>query len=165
VNISLRPATHADLERTLAWANDADTRAASFRSAPIARSDHDAWFRRSLHGTERTLLIAQLDDTPIGIVRLDHIAGGQGPDIPGVRAEIGITLAPEWRARALAAPLLAAAIQNARQLGIQRLLARIRPTNQRSIRCFIRAGFQLTGSENVAGQPALRYQLTLPPKP
>jgi RimJ/RimL family protein N-acetyltransferase len=153
VNVALRAATAEDCERTWRWANDPETRAASFNSAPIERADHERWFSSSLGSPVRALWIAELDGSSIGILRLDRCA----PE----RAEIGVTVAPERRGQGLALPLLQAGVHRARSLGLEQLVARIRPTNERSLRSFVRAGFRAAGREVVAGQDALRYELRL----
>lgn len=163
LNVRLRPATQKDLERTFAWANDPDTRTASFRSALIERTTHQLWLSSSLERPDRKLWIAELDGDPIAVLRLDYCEGacGDGSDA-GTWAEVGLNLAPERRGQGLSSAVLAAGLRAARDLGLTRLVARIRPSNERSIRCFTRAGFQAAGQEQVAGQAALRYELDLP---
>jgi RimJ/RimL family protein N-acetyltransferase len=151
MDVTLRPATAADAEITFRWANDPETRAASFRSAAIERGEHERWLLRSLAGTERVLFIAERQGLPVGVLRLDRSLAGQ--------AEIGITVAPEQRGQGLALQVLLAGIERARELGIERLVARIRPDNERSVRSFARAGFCRAEREAVHGQPALRYEL------
>jgi len=164
LNVRLRPATQKDLERTFAWANDPDTRTASFRSALIERTVHQLWLSSSLERPDRKLWIAELDGEPIAVLRLDIGEGGSvgsGSDA-GAWAEVGLNLAPERRGQGLSSAVLAAGLCAARELGLTHLVARIRPSNERSIRCFQRAGFRAAGQEQVAGQAALRYELELP---
>jgi len=171
LNLRLRPATQKDLERTFAWANDPDTRTASFRSALIERTVHQLWLSSSLERPDRKLWIAELDGEPIAVLRLDLCEGAcgegagassAGASDAGAWAEVGLNLAPERRGQGLSGAVLAAGLRAARDLGLTRLVARIRPSNERSIRCFTRAGFRAAGQEQVAGQAALRYELDLP---
>lgn len=155
--VALRAATPEDLDRTFTWANDPLARAASFQSAPIERAVHERWFASSLARHDRTLWIAELAGEPIGVLRLDCSALGW--------AEVGLNLAPERRGQGLALPVLMAGLNAAQALGLPRLVARIRPSNERSIRCFTRAGFRGARRELVAGQEALRYELELPAPP
>ena len=113
--------------------------------------------QRSLDGARRSLAIAERAGQPVGLLRLDPVS-------PGC-AELGITVAPEHRGQGLAPLILRAGIQHARQLGLTRLVARIRPDNARSIRSFLRAGFSAAGVEEVHGQRALRYELWLTVEP
>jgi RimJ/RimL family protein N-acetyltransferase len=152
--VVLRAATRLDLERTFDWANDPDTRSASFQSAPIERRVHESWFNGSLQRPGRMLWIAELAGEPIAVLRLDRSELAW--------AEVGLNLAPERRGQGLSLLVLEAGLRAAGELGLSRLVARIRPSNERSIRCFTRAGFRAAGSEHVAGQEALRYELELP---
>jgi RimJ/RimL family protein N-acetyltransferase len=153
-HVVLRAATRLDLERTFTWANDPDTRAASFQSAPIERRVHEAWFNASLQRPGRMLWIAELGGEPIAVIRLDRTELAW--------AEVGLNLAPERRGQGLSLPVLEAGLRAARELGLSRVVARIRPSNERSIRCFTRAGFRAAGREHVSGQEALRFELELP---
>lgn len=155
MDLSLRPATAADADITFSWVNDPATRAASFHSAAIERDEHERWLQSSLGGERRVLLIAEREGVAVGVLRLERLS-------PGC-AELGITVAPEHRGQGLALSVLHAGIQQAGQLGLTRLVARIRPDNTRSLRSFSRAGFQPQGQEQAHGQPALRYELRLEP--
>jgi len=152
-SVRLRPAKEEDGERVLSWANDPATRRASFHSAPIAPEQHQRWFSSVLRDPHRTLLIAEYAGSAIAVVRLDRGSGAS--------AELSLNLAPERRGRRLSAPVLAAAVEHARALGLTTLVARIRPENGKSLRTFTGAGFRLAGREVVAGQDALRYELRL----
>ena len=146
----LRAAAEADRDRVLAWANDPDTRAASFDSKPISEAAHSAWFADSLAGA-RHLYIIERDGLPVGGARLDPA----GP----TEALVSLTIAPEHRGQGIAPPALATLSDKAATLGTLRLLAKIRKTNTRSQRAFERAGFALRGEELVHGSAALIYAL------
>jgi RimJ/RimL family protein N-acetyltransferase len=152
--VEVRPATIADAARLLSWANDPGTRAASFRSAPIAPGEHAVWLARTLALPTRRLLIGMLGDDPIGQVRLDVTGPGE--------AEVGISIAPERRGQGLGAGLLAAAVETGRwdaALAVERFIARVRVGNQASIRLFEGAGFVLRETGTCEGAPCLIYEL------
>ncbi len=149
-----RPAGPADCRRVFEWANDPETREASFRSEPIPFDAHERWYSESLAGERRILRIACLDGEPIGLIRFDVDAGDAGT------AEIGINIAPEHRGRGLASPMLAAARSDAGALGLRRLIARIKTWHGRSIRAFERAGYTFVRDESVHGCDAVRYETT-----
>lgn len=152
--MEVRRATTADAARLLAWANDPDTRAASFRSSPISPEEHAAWLTRTLTMPTRRLLVGMLGDEPIGQVRLDVIAPGE--------AEVGIAIAPDRRGQGLGAGLLAAAVATGRRdpaLAVERFIARVRIENQASIRLFERAGFVLRETGTCQGAPCLIFEL------
>ncbi len=155
--VSLRAATAGDLELTFGWANDLETRAASFHGATIERGEHERWLRSAISGERRLLFIAERAGVPVGVLRIERQSAE--------RAELGITVAPEQRGQGLAVQVLQAGVERARELGLKLLLARIRPDNLRSLQSFARAGFLLVGRELVQGQPALCYELRLESPP
>ena len=137
----LRAATMGDSQLLLDWRNDPDTRLASFQTEEVSPTDHREWMAASLASGSRHLLIGELESRPIGVIRLD-VAGGE--------AVISITIAPEARGSGLAAPMLRKALQQAAQLGLSRVEARIRSENDASIRAFSAAGFEESGPRRMA---------------
>lgn len=150
---SLRPVTAADRDRLLAWANDPEARAASFRTEPISAEAHDLWFAASLASESRHLWIVEVEGAPAGVVRLDRDGGEEGAGV------VSINLAPEQRGRGLAAPTLRALAGAARALGFARLIAWVRVSNEASARAFRGAGYALEAEHEVEGVPALRFIL------
>jgi RimJ/RimL family protein N-acetyltransferase len=153
--VAVRPATTADEELLLAWANDPDTRAASFHPEPISHADHAAWLRRNLATPTTRLMIGEVDGQAVGQVRLDRLPNGT--------AEISISIAPDRRGRGLGGRLLANAIATGSadsELAIRRYAARIRVENDASVRLFERAGFELRGVSESQGYPCLIYELS-----
>jgi RimJ/RimL family protein N-acetyltransferase len=145
--LCLRLARPEDRDLVLTWANDPGTRAGSFSSAPIARDEHGRWWEGLMADPARHLLVAELAGRPVGQIRLTRTEPAA--------FEVGITVAPAERGRGLAVRILRAGAAEARARGAERLLARIRPENVASVRAFERAGYCLTGSDVVNGQPAL----------
>ena len=150
--LRLRPVTEADAELLWGWANDSDTRAASFTSDPIPWQTHLAWLRSQL-ADERARLYLGLDGErlPIGIVRF-------GPDDGDVA--ISITVAPSARGRGYGTTLIS--------LGCEALLAErpathvhayIRPDNVASLRAFRDAGFARRDDVVIHGQQAIHMVL------
>lgn len=131
--VRLRPASHDDSRVLLEWRNDAQTREASWSTAPVAVAEHAAWIERTLASSSRRLLIAEVDGRPVGQVRLDLDGDGL--------AEISLTVAPEVRGKSLAAPMLRAADAVALSWGITSLRAQIKASNERSLRAFKAAGY------------------------
>ena len=149
-SFSLRAAVEDDRDRVLGWANDPETRAASFNSEPISQAAHSAWFAESLAGA-RHLYIIERSGTPVGLARLDPIVAGE--------AIVSLTIAPEYRGHGIGPTALASLSTQAARLGISRLLAKIQKSNTRSQRAFERAGYALSGEEIVRGTAALLYVL------
>jgi len=67
-------------------AHDAETRAVSRTTAPIAPGEHAAWLARGLADDHCQMLIGERDQTPVGQIRFD----AQEHE----RYEIGVGLAP-----------------------------------------------------------------------
>ena len=151
--MEVRPATAADADLLLAWANDPTTRAAGFHPDPISLATHRRWLARWLAAPRRRLLIGVDEGEPIGLVRLDRDEEG--------RVETGISVARDARGRGLGRMLLAAALEAARAdpaLGARSFVARIRLDNPASIALFTGAGFHLTARTERGGVPFLVYE-------
>lgn len=150
--IELRPASAEDCDLVFRWANDPETRAASFNSEPISLEAHRHWYREALSGA-RTLQIAERDAQPIGLARLDPVDAGT--------AEVGLLLDAQYRGQGLAIGLLRALLDFAARSGLRLLIARIRADNNRSRRVFERAGFLFAGKETIGDVNAVRYNYRL----
>lgn len=124
------------------WANDPETRAASFNSAPIPWNDHVRWYEETLKSEERLLYIAEIDETPVSMIRLDRLR-----DAPS-RAIVNINVSPENRGRGIGRSTLEAASRLAAQLRIVQLVAEILPNNAASIRTFASVGYQPCDDED-----------------
>ena len=135
VAVRLRPADATDCERIWLWRNDPETRAASFSTAPIPRDVHARWFEDALRRTDRRVFVIEVDQMPAGTARLDLAARD---------ADVSIHLAREWRGRGVGSSALRALADLAfGQLGIDRLIASVKPDNQASLTAFARAGFAM----------------------
>ena len=69
--VDLRPATVDDCDNTYRWRNHAETRRASIDSEAIPYRSHRTWFERALADPDRILLIAEREDSPVGVLRYD----------------------------------------------------------------------------------------------
>jgi RimJ/RimL family protein N-acetyltransferase len=150
--ISLRAATHGDAELLRAWRNDPVTRSSAFTASEVTSEEHGEWLARKLANPDCAIWIAQVDDHPVGQVRLDRAGSG---DV----AEVDIAVAPGFRGRGYAAAMLRLVTEEApRRLPIRRLLARVKPGNEASALSFRRAGFtELSPAED----GVLRFELPL----
>jgi RimJ/RimL family protein N-acetyltransferase len=139
--VRLRAATPADRQRTWAWRNDPDTRAASLDSEAIPWETHVRWFADALARGDRKLFVVEAGGEAAGTVRLD---------ISGADGTISIHLAREWRGRGLGTRALRALAGLAfGDLGIARLLASVKPDNHASLAAFAKAGFTRVESGTV----------------
>jgi N-acetylneuraminate synthase len=131
--VELAAATSTDAALLLTWRNDAETRAQSVSSAPVALAEHTEWLARSLTSDARALWVAREDGIPVGTVRVDRDKGRTW--------EVSITVAPEARGRRIGTAMLVALDGCARALGVRTLTARVRPSNVASVAAFKAAGY------------------------
>ncbi len=135
--VTLRPATRADAELLLEWANDPATRAASLTPRSITPPEHDVWLDRTLANPLQRLWIGIVGGRPIGQVRIEAEAA------TGV---VSIAVAPAARGRGMSGPLLGAALAAARtEMDLAGFRALVRAGNVASRRLFERAGFEEAG--------------------
>jgi len=135
--VRIRRATMADASLLWRWANDPDTRAASFTSEPIPYPDHVRWLQERLADRSCLLLIGWNGAGPLGQVRFDRTED---------EAEVSISVAPEHRG-VVGSLLLESALQRFRHGSLRSniVVARVKIDNERSRRLFERAGFRLVG--------------------
>jgi RimJ/RimL family protein N-acetyltransferase len=137
--VSLRPAVTVDSGLIWQWRNDPTTRAMSETMDAISAADHAAWFAAVVDDQQRHLLVAEVAGTPIGVVRLDAKSSTWA-------YVVSVNLAPDVRGRGYAVPALAAARDwlKVHDPDARRLIAHIRPDNERSVRTFESAGYVRT---------------------
>jgi UDP-2,4-diacetamido-2,4,6-trideoxy-beta-L-altropyranose hydrolase len=148
--LALRPATRDDARLLLDWRNDPETRAGSFATEPVAWDDHVAWLDRIIASADARLLLAELEGSPIGVVRFER---------RGHAATISLTVAPAARSRGLATPLIRAAMEAAADLAVERIEAYVRRGNVPSRRAFAAADF--TEAARTPGGPEVRPDAVL----
>lgn len=135
-SIRLRKATLDDCRTLFEWRNDPITVAMSLVSEPVPWENHVAWFESSLANPKRHLLVAELAGSPVGTIRFDDLDD---------TSEISITVSPERRGQGMGTGLLEVADEWARmELGLDRIIARIKETNPASIAIFKKSGYQVT---------------------
>jgi UDP-2,4-diacetamido-2,4,6-trideoxy-beta-L-altropyranose hydrolase len=141
-----RPAREQDAELLHAWRNEPGVRAASRDQAAVPLEDHVHWLRGALADPDRTLLVAERAGEPVGTVRFDR---------RGSESEISLTVAPHVRSAGVGTRLIAetSELELAARPELARIVAVVRPENERSRAAFERAGFTLVRSE--AGADAL----------
>ena len=152
----LRAARWDDAGTLLAWANDPETRAASFASAPIAEAGHRAWLAGRLADPETRLWLVEdpAGGDPVGTLRLARAEGG---------GTVSITVAPARRGQGWGGRMLAAlAAWNRAAAFAPRLVAWVRDDNPASLALFAAAGYRVDGRAAQAGRPATRFVLEQP---
>lgn len=135
--VVLRAAERRDAAQLWKWANDPATRSSAFDPSPIEWASHCAWLERRLADGRTCMGVGYgPDGAEIGQFRVD---------LDGRVGLVDVTVAPEQRGRGWAAPLIAAGAKWStdvlRNLGLDRLEARVKPKNRRSARAFLAADF------------------------
>ena len=151
--ITIREAVESDCEQIFNWANDDDSRAASFVSNLIAWDTHCNWFMERLQDTNCLMLICGDDQgNSLGLVRFD---------IAGDEAIISINLDPNMRGRGLASFIIIRTIDELhKRYNISKVSAFIKQQNHRSAKAFVRAGFFEIGPTIIKGINAQNYVMT-----
>ncbi len=134
--ITLRPATIADGQQLFDWRNDPHTRAMSGETGALDFSAHKTWLAAALKNPARRILIGEIENRAIGMLRFDRDGDGE---------VVSINLAPEARGKGLSAALLRAGMAQGAQTP---LLAFIRAENTASLRLFVGAGFTKDGQSD-----------------
>lgn len=139
-----------DCQLLFAWANDGAVRAASFHSAPVLWNDHQEWFAQKLRDPQSVIYIGEdRAGEPVGQVRFQFDGG---------RAILSVVVAPKFRGTGWGRELVVFSIRMLARAGsTRRVDAFVKPDNHASIRLFESAGFQRSGIEEVAGQPAVLF--------
>ena len=134
--ITLRPATLADAEMVYEWRNAPETRKYFFDPRPLEKAAHIKWFESSLKMPDRCLLIAESENTPVGVLRFD---------ISHSEAEIDIYVCPGLTGNGLGTAILNAGTNwiNKHKPHVNTLLAKVIPANIASARAFEKSGFNL----------------------
>ncbi|OIR19130.1 UDP-2,4-diacetamido-2,4,6-trideoxy-beta-L-altropyranose hydrolase [mine drainage metagenome] len=136
----VRLATANDSERLFQWRNHPSIREISRNTDVIEWQDHQEWFASLLVDSKRWLLIGEDAGVPIGVVRFDAEKEG---------VEVSIYLAPEKASSGLGQDLLHSAehwlVKNHPE--VRRIHAHVIGTNERSLRFFSKAGFQMESAD------------------
>ena len=131
--VTLRPASADDAPLLLALRNDPKVIEASVTNEAVAAASHAQWLSETMASDSRSLFVALRDDAPIGQARIDRVSAEIW--------EVSMSLMPKARSKGLASQTLRSLERVARGRGIEMLVARIRHSNERSIKAFKSAGY------------------------
>ncbi len=142
-SLHARPATLDDARLIFDWANDPQTRAASFSSSAITWENHLNWFSTKLGHPDHVFYILETpDDTPAALVRFDHAENS---------AEISVNVAPEFRGQGLGSAIIARGCRESFKSRSAPVHAYIKPENVASVRAFAQADFETQPRATVNG--------------
>lgn len=145
--LNIRRTTVKDAQLLWKWANDAETRAASFTTARIPWETHLAWFSERLVDPETFLYIAVDDGEPIGQLRFK---------LEGDIAIVSVSVAGEHRGKGYGKELLCLGTDKVFEDSRAKTVnAYVKSSNAASQRAFLRAGFKVAGKVTMGGQDAI----------
>lgn len=130
--VTLRPATYDDARFFFELRNEDGVRQASFNSEPFSWDHHLTWFARRVKSDD-PIYVAESAGESVGYVRLDALGDGE--------YEISVAVLPKARGRGIGTKVIALASESAEIGGAVRLVARVKPGNDASVRAFEAAGY------------------------
>ncbi len=140
--LTLKPATAKDCKILWQWRNDPDARKYFTNTEYVPYQEHKEWFKASLKNENRYRVMVLQNNTKVGMVRFDVEPMSKA-------AVIHINIASEHRHQEIGRKVLKEACHYAfGNLGIDRVIARIKEGNEASIRAFTYAGFTLISQNN-----------------
>lgn len=134
--IVLRPATSSDCHDIYNWRNAEETRLQIFNSEIIPFEVHQHWFEKSLEDENCILLIGEINDEPLGVLRFDLI---------GLEALVSVYLVPGQKTMGTGSQLIQAGSNWLRENrpDITKINAEIISANVASRKAFQKAGYSL----------------------
>jgi len=150
--INLRRAQENDCELLWKWANDAETREASFSSALIPWEDHIHWFDTKLNSVNCMMFVATIDDgTLLGQIRYE---------IKQENVVISISIDRKFRGTGYGTVLLRKASKRLfNESNVRRVHAYVKQDNRASARVFSKAGFKKLELTTIHAQRAIHFVL------
>jgi UDP-2,4-diacetamido-2,4,6-trideoxy-beta-L-altropyranose hydrolase len=151
-DLELRRTVESDCRVFWEWANDPETRAASFRSNGISWEHHVKWFREKLADPNAILYTAtNKKGLPVGEVRYQ---------IEGKRAVLSISLGERFRGCGWGQKILAVGTERLfEDSRVEFIEAYVKPANKASLKLFEGAGFRRLPAELIQGQEGIRFIL------
>jgi UDP-2,4-diacetamido-2,4,6-trideoxy-beta-L-altropyranose hydrolase len=150
-DLELRRTLETDCAVFWEWANDPETRAASFRSNGISWEDHAEWFRTKLADPKAILYTATKEGLPVGELRYQ---------IEGKRAVLSISLGASFRGCGWGQKILTVGTERLfEDSEVEFIDAYVKPANQASLKLFAGAGFLRFPAEVIPGQEGIHFVL------
>lgn len=134
--LSFRQVNPDDVDLIYEWANDKDTRAASFNSEPIIYENHVAWFNKKLDDVNTIFCILMDDDIPVGSVRLELLK----KDDSSTEYQINYQIAPNMRNKGYGKKMISLLPKLLSKKCM--LIAEVKDTNLSSAKCFRDNGYK-----------------------
>ncbi len=153
IEIVIRPATVDDEDALVALQHASAIHHASIDPARwrIPTLDEEMMSRRYWHAVKPRddAFVAVVGGQAIGMVELwlRRPAGPPGARIAMLKADLAISVAPEWRGRGAGSALLSAAEEWARAQGAERMVLDLSSANAGALRLYERMGYEINAFE------------------
>ncbi len=162
--IELVPAkpNEADARLIMEWRNDPVSLEASFGQKPKVWEAFWEEFRSDyfLENCPHPLF-ARIDDSNAAFLRFRPLAVEDGDEPRATQCDISINIAPEFRGRGLAVPVLEQASKYLQAQGVYTVIAEVKSHNFASKKAFLKAGYAFRGVQSKKGVSVMVYQKNL----
>jgi RimJ/RimL family protein N-acetyltransferase len=148
--LGLRSAVLEDAERIYLWRNDPFIVARSSSQRTVDWNEHLLWFSEALRNNARLILIVQLENCPIGLVRFDRY--------DAMSAVISVYLMEKHTGRGYGLEVIRRGCRTVfERWDVSRVTAHVRSDNAPAQSAFMKAGFcsDSSGSRCPAGHVSL----------
>ena len=138
-NITIRQISIHDEKNVYEWRNHPAIRSASRNKSIIEWSRHQSWFQQTLESENVVMLVAELEKTPIGVIRFD---------IQSEQAEVSIYLIQREESIGLGYAVLVSGERwmLSNYSSLKQLNANVQIGNHASHKLFEKAGYQITST-------------------
>lgn len=133
--ITIRRVVNDDCDSIYEWRNAEETRRYIFNDKQIPLEAHRNWFQSTLKNPDRVLLIGEIDNKPVGVLRYDFF---------GNEALISVYLVPGGQGKGIGSQLIRSGSQwiKVNYSNIKSINAEIFKENVSSLRAFESAGYK-----------------------
>lgn len=136
-NITLRPVNQLDARIIFEWQLLPETRKFARNPKLPEMEEHIEWFAKTLNDPDKEPYIIELDNAPVGMLRIDRKEGNN-------EFEISILVAPEHYGKGVAGT----ALQLARKIKPDAtFMAYVMPENTASVKLFTGQGYQFIDND------------------
>lgn len=133
MTVSLAKVGKSEVKLIFEWINEPHTREQSFNPKPISWDEHAAYWDSRLKDGKKHSFIINSGGEQVGLLRLDPADGAY---------EVSILISEGHRGKGFATDALQAAVGLCKGLGIKKLVAKVKPSNDASMKLFEKGGFK-----------------------
>lgn len=132
--MEFRDVSFKDMQLIFKWANDPLVRQNSFNQNKIGLEEHKAWLKSKLADPNCLFLIGNVNNMPIGEVRID---------VEDAKAVISFMIAEEHRGKGYGSQLIKGIVESCRTIypNIKYFIGNVKKSNIASQKSFLKAGF------------------------